>query len=166
VNGLVKTAIEPPNGLPISRRKRTTRTAKKPPISRAKRSAAWACSAAGSSFRCAARMIAPPRYGTTWHNGRSVEPHAAPDHAWHNGLLARRAFVPHQHHGPRHAGDRHHGRSRIAPDRERKRVVDHVPQRPNGLPISRRKRTATTVKKRTISRAAGGRAASIRHGGP
>jgi len=33
-------------GLPISRCERTTITAKKPTISRAKQSAAWACSAA------------------------------------------------------------------------------------------------------------------------
>jgi hypothetical protein len=31
------------NGLPISRRKRATTTVKKPMISRAKRSTAWAC---------------------------------------------------------------------------------------------------------------------------
>jgi len=32
-----------PNGLPISRRERAAETVKKPTISRAKRSAAWAC---------------------------------------------------------------------------------------------------------------------------
>jgi hypothetical protein len=36
---------EPPNGLPISRRKRATQTVKIRTISRAKRSTAWACSA-------------------------------------------------------------------------------------------------------------------------
>src|SRR5262245_28604754 len=37
---------EAPNALPISRRERVLQTVKKPTISRAKRSAAWACSAA------------------------------------------------------------------------------------------------------------------------
>ena len=39
-------APQPPNGLPISRRKRTAATVKMPMISCAQRSAAWACSAA------------------------------------------------------------------------------------------------------------------------
>ena len=38
--------LPPPNDLPISRRKRTAKRVKMPMISRAKRSAAWACSAA------------------------------------------------------------------------------------------------------------------------
>ena len=57
---------------------------------------------AGPSFRAAQRMIAPPRYGTTWHDGRLVEPHphgTTPaqrariwNHALHRTTSARRVF--------------------------------------------------------------------------
>jgi hypothetical protein len=73
-------------------------------ISRAKRSAAWACSAAGLSFRSDTRMIAPPWHRTTWHDGRSLESHAARAHARHDEQSAPRTFVPHQHHGRMHDG--------------------------------------------------------------
>jgi hypothetical protein len=121
-----------------------------PTISRAKRSAAGAYSAAGASFSSAARMTAPRRHAITWHDGRSSEPHPAHDHAWHDGLSARRAFVPPQHNGPRHDAHRHHGRSIPRTTHlTRSGLSTTQPQRPNGLAFSCRERAGRSLQNAT-----------------
>ena len=116
------------------------------------------------------RVCAPPQHGTTRHNGRSAEPPAARDHAGTTGVrwnhtrhAITRSTTGAPHHGRSyhrsipgtpHDRNRHHGRSRIAPDGHEKGVPTTLPQPPNGLPISRRKRAASDhLKKDPISRA-------------
>ena len=73
----------------------------------------------------ARRSVLPPacadhtRTGSHRHDGRSVEPPSAHDHALQNGRAAPRAFVP---------------RRRIVHE---KGSADHIPQRLNGLRFTR-----------------------------
>jgi hypothetical protein len=113
----------PPNGLPISRCERAANTVKMPSISRAKRSAAWACSGRWPVvLGCrppdrttpARNYLARRAFGGTllapdhtMHDGRLAESPAAHDSAMHHGPSAPRACVPPQHHGPRHDGNWH-----------------------------------------------------------
>jgi len=77
-----------PNGLPISRRKRAKMTAKKPTISRAKRSAAWACSALWSpSFVCQKHL---PTTQASYHTGT---PGRNLNHAHLGARSAQRASI-------------------------------------------------------------------------
>src|SRR3954465_1509709 len=88
-----------------------------------------------------------------WHNELRLEPRTAHDHVQHDGRTAPRAHVPRQHHGRRHDELLHDVRSG-APDCTAKGLTTTLPQPPNGLRISRRKRAAyESVKIGTISRA-------------
>ena len=117
----------------------------KPTILRAKRSAAWACSAAGRSFRSASRMTAPFRHALT--PARRAPIGTTPST---RSRLAPRArsttgFVPRQHHEPPHDGDRHDGRSTRRRVVHEKGVPTTLPQRPNGLAFSGRLEGTTLV---------------------
>ena len=82
-------------------------------------------------------MIVPPWHSTTWHNGRSVEPHPASDHAQHDGHPAPRAFVPPQHNRLLHDGNGQNGRGGSPLIDHTNGTADHVAQRPNGLRFTR-----------------------------
>jgi len=112
------------------------------------------------------------------HDARWLEPPTAHDHGRHDGLSAPRAIEPRRHNGHRHDGPANHacitsvqhdapanhacttgicttetGTTGVHKSRpmDTKRRADYAPQPPNGLPISRRKRTAATVKMPMIS---------------
>jgi hypothetical protein len=170
-------------------RARPKKCVKNRTISRAKRSAATACSARwslcfGLPPACADHTGTLPRR----HNGRSVAitpstpsrparrafgrhqvqhtitlpwpgtPHNGPSyHAGITGALHNGPSYYAMHNGPWNAGERHNARSRIATNSyDKNGLPTTLPQRPNGLPISRRKRTARRVKSQR-SRARSGR---------
>ncbi len=178
--GRVTTLPQPPNGLPFSCRKRATQTVKMRTISGAQRSAGtagWAgwppplaCSwhdrttpARDHASITGAWRNHPPHTITRCTTSARLEPPQARAHARHNGQTAPRTLEPRLHNGqsappaiePRlHDGNLHNGRSHPKPAHvPKKECATTLPQPPNGMPFSCRKRITQTVKNQPILRA-------------
>ena len=144
----------PSNGLPFSCRKRATRTVKKPTISRAQRSAGTAGWAGWQPTRACSRHDR-----TTPAQNHASTTRLDWSHAQHTTTLP---ITGNPHDGrSNHAcitGNLHHGRGHPrSAQMIKKGCATTLPQPPNGLPFSSRKRAAIRVSKSERSRARSGR---------